>query len=69
MNAIMIVFISRIVRDGKSPGEKPFAVATIEDSSRSLLSKAPATTDSSVRSHSPPPFWTWFIENPRTCRA
>jgi len=69
MNAIVIVFIPRIAGDGKSSGEEPFAIATIDQSSPNYVSNAPATTDSSVRAHSAAPFWTWFIENPRSRRA
>jgi hypothetical protein len=69
MNAIVIVFIPRIARDRKSYNEKPFAVATIDNSSRNFVSNTPATTDSFVRDHSTAPFWTWFIENPRSYHA
>ena len=64
MNAIMVVFIPR--RNGQRLTEQPALVSNGEIASRSLT-----LIDGRERLaepfQQPPPYWTWFVENPRDC--
>jgi hypothetical protein len=50
--------------NGDRPGEKQSPHERIENAARRNGAPQPATREKST-----PPFWTWFIENPRRHRA
>jgi hypothetical protein len=52
MKEIVVIFVQ--ARDVNLPAGQPPGAAKTDDALESI-----------VDSHSAPPFWTWFIENPR----
>ena len=68
MNAIVIVFIPS--RDAQSLTEQTARPRVIDLLPQSIDSDQPKTVlhQISDRDQTTPPFWTWFVENPRACR-
>jgi hypothetical protein len=69
MNALVILLVP--TPDGQPSTEQAGAVPALEVWQwRADQNKGKAGfLDSSSRQQTPPPFWTWFIENPRRCGA
>ncbi len=69
MNAIFVVFVP--TQDDQLLTEKAVALPGIETLRRYLDSRGTRTSPlrPSDRDRLTPPLWTWFIENPRNCRA
>jgi hypothetical protein len=61
MNAIVVVFMP--TRDSR-PGPEEVVTLRVVNPEQPELPKA-GPPDTSERTA--PPFWTWFIENPRSC--
>ena len=62
MNAI--VFVLMPTRDNEPPAEQAAARPAID-----RLPPAASSPERPERDQTTPPFWTWFIENPRRCDA
>jgi hypothetical protein len=69
MKAIEVVLIR--TRHAKPPAEGPIVISIRENSEGVavlLADKTNAARKSNIHNDSMPPFWTWFIENPRPTR-
>jgi hypothetical protein len=69
MKAIVVVFVR--IRGVKWPAGQPLAVRINGSLQRIAVLGADETSrqdKSTIRNESVPPFWTWFIENPRPLR-
>jgi len=67
MKAIMVVFLQ--TRNVKLPAGQPLAIPISESLQGVAVLGADKTNradDSIIHNESAPPFWTWFIENPRS---
>jgi hypothetical protein len=66
MKAIVVIFFR--ASDVKPPAGQPLAILMSESLQWVAVLGADKTNrvdKSTVRNESVPPFWTWFIENPR----
>jgi hypothetical protein len=66
MKAIMLIFVRTC--DVKLPAGQPLAGAISESLQRVAVSSADKTNRADkaiIHGESAPPFWTWFVENPR----
>jgi hypothetical protein len=69
MKAIVVMFVR--MRDMKWPAGQPLAVRINGSLQEVAVLGADETNrqdKSTIRNESVPPFWTWFIENPRPFR-
>lgn len=64
MNAIMVVFIPP--RDGQQLAEQATKAGRSDVVPRSVNLNN-GNQEITAPTQKPPPFWTWFIENPRNC--
>jgi hypothetical protein len=67
MKAIMVVFVR--TRDAEAPTGQPLALpigGNLRDVAALTSDKTNRADKSTIHNKSvPPPFWTWFVENPR----
>ncbi|MEY2504388.1 MAG: hypothetical protein QOG27_668 [Verrucomicrobiota bacterium] len=64
MKAIAVVFIP--ARNGHVPPEAALGLAPSEPfEQRPVVNNGNNGVQPLLREQSPPPFWTWFIQNPR----
>jgi hypothetical protein len=66
MKAIVVIFVR--TRDVKLPAGQSLAISISQSLQRVAVlgaDKANRADNSTIHNESAPPFWTWFIENPR----
>jgi hypothetical protein len=67
MDAIVVVFMP--TRDSRPGSEELVALRVVNPEQPRSGFENPKTALLDTSERTTPPFWTWFIENPRSCGA